>query len=205
MSGLEDQLTPEILLNAYCHGIFPMAEHVNGDELFWMDPHVRGVIPLDDRFHVPRRLARTLRHHPYTIKCDGCFECVMRLCAEQGEDRPVSWINEEIIQLYTKLYEMGHAHSLEVWQGEELVGGLYGVHIGGAFFGESMFSRARDASKIALVLLVNHLRKHGFTLLDAQFPNDHLNQFGLLEIPREKYHALLTEALEKDCSFGSFC
>jgi leucyl/phenylalanyl-tRNA---protein transferase len=192
------RLSPAILLQAYAAGIFPMAETANDQELFWVDPTRRGVIPLD-RFHVPRRLKRVLRRGGFEIRCDTAFAAVMRGCAEASETRPSTWINDEIERLYGALFAGGAAHSVECWHaggdGEELVGGLYGVSLGAAFFGESMFSRASDASKVALVHLVARLRLGGYRLLDTQFLTPHLAQFGAVEISRARYHRLLAEAL----------
>jgi len=162
------RLTPAILLQAYATGIFPMAESADDPELFWVDPRHRGVLPLDG-FHVPRRLKRVLRRADIAVRCDTAFEAVMRGCAESSEPRPSTWINEEIIRLYTALFAQGAAHSVECWHDGQLVGGLYGVSLGAAFFGESMFSRVTDASKIALVHLVARLRLGGYHLLDTQF------------------------------------
>ena len=191
-------LTPEILLRAYAAGIFPMAESATSNELRWFDPPIRAIIPLDENFHVPKRLQRTIRQRPYQIKLDTAFEQVMRACAAPRPDHPETWINKEIIKLYTQLHKMGHAHSIEAWDGTELVGGLYGVSLGRAFFGESMFSVKTDSSKIALVHLVALMRHNGFTLLDTQFQTDHLARFGTVEITRDNYHHLLAEALAKD-------
>ena len=188
-------LTPQILLGAYASGIFPMAESRNDPDLYWIDPDVRGVIPLDD-LHIPRRLRRTLRNGPYEVRADTDFIGVIRGCAEQTNIRPETWINTEIEGLYDALFDMGFAHSVEVWQDGELVGGLYGVALGGAFFGESMFSRARDASKIALCHLAARLLKSGFTLLDTQFLTEHLRQFGTVEIDRPDYKQRLSTAIK---------
>lgn len=190
------QLTPEILLRAYAAGIFPMAESATAKELRWFDPPIRAIIPLDDRFHVPRRLMRTIRQRPYQIKLNTDFEGVMRACAAPRPDHPDTWINEEIIQLYTALHRQGHGHAIEAWDQDELVGGLYGVSLGQAFFGESMFSRKADSSKIALVYLVSLLRHYGFTLLDTQFQTEHLARFGTIEVTRDHYHHLLKESLQ---------
>src|SRR6202045_2073035 len=187
-------LTPDLLLQAYAAGIFPMAESAADPELFWVDPVRRGILPLD-RFHVPRRLRRTLRGGPFEIRCDTAFEEVMRGCAAATGDRPQTWINDEIIALYTALFRRGAAHSVETWAGGELVGGLYGIQIGAAFFGESMFSRVTDASKVALAHLVARLRLGRYRLLDTQFLTPHLAQFGAVEISRARYHRLLAEAL----------
>jgi len=190
-------LTPDLLLRAYAAGIFPMAESAEATELHWFDPPIRAIIPLDERFHVSKRLRRTVRQKPYTIKLNTAFRQVMRMCAAPGPGRDKTWINREIIDLYNTLHWRGHAHSVEAWEGNELVGGLYGVSLGGAFFGESMFSRRTDASKVALVYLVALLRECGFTLLDTQFQTDHLSQFGTMEITRGNYHYFLAEALKK--------
>ena len=188
------RLTPGILLQAYAAGIFPMAESADDPELFWVDPTRRGIIPLDT-FHVPRRLKRVLRRGTFEIRCDSAFEAVMRGCAEKSETRPSTWINDEIVRLYTALAARGAAHSVECWHAGELMGGLYGVSLGAAFFGESMFSRVTDASKAALVHLVARLRLGGYRLLDTQFLTPHLAQFGAVEISRARYHRLLAEAL----------
>ncbi len=194
------ELTPDMLLRAYAIGVFPMSEDRDDPDLFWVDPRLRGIIPLDG-FHVPRRLQRTIRNGHFHITFDHAFEEVIEGCAEATEIRPRTWINDRIVTLYTSLFHMRHAHSVECWRDGELIGGLYGVSLGGAFFGESMFSRARDASKVALVHLVARLRAGGFTLLDAQFITDHLSQFGALEIPRREYRARLAKALEVDAYF----
>lgn len=193
-------LTPELLLHAYGAGIFPMAESAGDPELFWVDPVRRGVLPLES-FHIPHRLRRTVRSHRFTIRCDTAFETVMRACASATAERPQTWINDDIIHLYTELHRRGAAHSVESWIGDELVGGLYGVKLGAAFFGESMFSRVTDSSKVALVHLVARLRQGGFTLLDTQFVTDHLRRFGAVEIPRRDYHARLAAALARRAYF----
>lgn len=189
-------LTPDLLLRAYAKGIFPMAEHATSTELLWFDPPIRALIPLDDTFHIPKRLRRTLRQKPYRVTLNACFTDVMRQCAAPAEGRESTWINREIINLYTTLHWRKHAHSIEVWDNLELVGGLYGVSLGSAFFGESMFSTKTNASKIALVYLVTLLRHCGFTLLDTQFQTEHLSQFGTYEITRVNYHHLLHIALQ---------
>jgi leucyl/phenylalanyl-tRNA--protein transferase len=194
-------LTPEILLRAYCAGIFPMADSADDPELFWVDPQHRGVLPLD-AFHVPQRLRRIVRQGRFEVRIDSDFTGTMAGCAEATEKRPNTWINDEIVRLYTGLFERGTAHSVECWQGESLVGGLYGVSIGGAFFGESMFSRVADASKVALVHLVATLRLGGYRLLDLQFVTPHLKQFGAIEVPRAQYHRLLADALRYRGVFG---
>jgi leucyl/phenylalanyl-tRNA--protein transferase len=192
------RLTPEILLEAYAAGIFPMADSADDPELFWVDPTRRGILPLD-AFHVPRRLQRVLRRGRFEVRVDSDFAAVMRGCAEASETRPSTWINDEIVRLYTALAARGAAHSVECWldseRGGALVGGLYGVSLGAAFFGESMFSRVSDASKVALVHLVARLRQGGYRLLDTQFVTPHLAQFGAVEISRARYHRLLAEAL----------
>ena len=195
MSRRQIDLTPELMLRAYRAGLFPMAEGRDTDRLYWLDPERRGVIPLD-RFHLPRRLRRTVLGGPYTVTANRCFGRVIAACAAPGPGRKDTWINPEIETLFTALHRMGHAHSLETWEGETLVGGLYGVSLGAAFFGESMFSRARDASKVALVQLVARLRLGGYRLLDAQFQTDHLAQFGTEEVARADYKRRLTKALE---------
>jgi leucyl/phenylalanyl-tRNA--protein transferase len=193
------EITPELLLRAYRAGLFPMAESRRGERLYWLDPEQRGIIPLD-RFHLPKRLRRTTLSGPYSVTSDRDFGGVIAGCAEPAEGREETWINPEIERLFTALHASGHAHSVEVWLGPPengvLAGGLYGVALGGAFFGESMFSRARDASKVALVHLVARLRLFGFRLLDAQFQTTHLAQFGCREVPRAQYKRLLGEAVE---------
>jgi leucyl/phenylalanyl-tRNA--protein transferase len=193
-------LTPDLLLRAYAAGIFPMAEDADDPEVFWVDPDERGVLPLD-AFHLSRRLRRTIRQEVFEISCDVAFEEVVRRCAEPRPERPRTWINDEIVRLYTALFRLGFAHSIESWHEGELVGGLYGVAIGGAFFGESMFSRVNDASKVALAHLVARLRIGRFRLLDTQFVTRHLRQFGAHEIPRALYRRQLATALEADAYF----
>ena len=188
------RLTPDILLEAYAAGIFPMAEAADDSELFWVDPTRRGILPLD-AFHVPRRLKRVLRRGPFEVRVDTAFEAVIRGCAAASETRPSTWINDEIVRLYGALAARGAAHSIECWHEGELAGGLYGVSLGAAFFGESMFSRVTDASKVALVHLAARLRLGGYRLLDTQFLTPHLAQFGAVEISRARYHRLLAEAL----------
>ncbi len=194
-------ITPDILLAAYAAGIFPMSESRDDPHLFWVEPEKRGLVPLDG-FHVPKRLARTVRQGPYDIRIDHDFAGVIAACA--GEDLPAdadksreeSWINNRIRSLYSELFDLGYVHTVECWQDGALVGGLYGVSLGGAFFGESMFHRATDASKVALVHLVARLIAGGYRLLDAQFQTAHLAQFGTVEVPRKRYKALLAQALE---------
>lgn len=196
------QLQPELLLQAYAIGVFPMAEGRDDPRLFFVDPDKRGIIPLD-RFHIPRRLRKTVRQRRFEVVCDRNFEATLDSCAASTERRPDTWINPEIRRLYLALHTRGHAHSIECWCDGVLVGGLYGVKLGGAFFGESMFSRTTDASKVALVHLVARLRVGGFTLLDSQFITDHLQRFGAEEIPREIYRGLLEQAIATPAQFDS--
>lgn len=195
-------LDPEILIRAYAVGLFPMAEKHDDPTLYWIDPEKRGILPLNS-FHIPKRLRRTLRKGTFDIRCDTAFEQVIRRCAEPAPDRSETWINEEIVRLYIDLFEIGRAHSVEAWHDDELVGGLYGVALGGAFFGESMFSRMVDSSKVALVHLVARLRLGGFKLLDTQFVTSHLAQFGVVEIHRGGYRELLSSALDVSAEFHS--
>ena len=196
-------LTPEVLLKAYACGIFPMAEDADDPALFWIDPPERGIIPLD-AFHVPSRLARTVRSTKFTITCDRDFSALIDACAEPGPKRARTWINAPIRQLYRGLFEIGHCHTVEVYDGDALVGGLYGVSLGRAFFGESMFHRARDASKIALVHLIARLRLGGFELLDAQFMTDHLKTFGATQVSQERYGKLLASAIRQSADVSVF-
>ncbi|MDU8911185.1 leucyl/phenylalanyl-tRNA--protein transferase [Aestuariicoccus sp. MJ-SS9] len=191
-------ITPELLLHAYRSGIFPMAEHQDDPELFWVDPRRRGVLPLDG-FRISRSLARRLRRNDYRVTLDQDFEGVIDGCS----DRPETWINPELRRLYSALHDMGHAHSIEVWMEGELAGGVYGVTTGAVFCGESMFSRRTDASKIALAFLVDHLRRCGFTLFDTQFLTSHLASLGAVEITRADYRRRLAEALEHDADFAA--
>ncbi|RAU21386.1 leucyl/phenylalanyl-tRNA--protein transferase [Paramagnetospirillum kuznetsovii] len=193
-------LTPDILLRAYAMGIFPMARTRDDPKIHWIDPEERGVLPLE-RFHISKSLKKTLRADVFEIRCDSAFEQVMRACGEAAEDRPDTWINEGIIRLFVDLHGLGLAHSVETWRDGCLVGGLYGLALGGAFCGESMFSRATDASKVALVHLVARLKRGGFTLLDVQFVTDHLRQFGVVEIPRDDYLARLADAIRRRAYF----
>lgn len=196
------EITPEVLLKAYSCGIFPMAESADDPALYWIEPELRGIIPLDT-FHVPARLARTVRAEPFTIVCNRDFEAVIEGCAEPGPGRARTWINGRIRTLYRKLYDIGHCHTVEAYDGAHLVGGLYGVSLGRTFFGESMFHRARDASKLALVHLVARLRAGGFTLLDTQFVTAHLKTFGATEVHRRHYHKLLADALVGEADFAA--
>ncbi|RAK61473.1 leucyl/phenylalanyl-tRNA--protein transferase [Phenylobacterium hankyongense] len=190
-----ETFTARDLLACYARGVFPMADARDDARVFLIDPERRGVIPLDE-FHVSRRLARTVRGDPFEIRVDTAFRQVVQACAESGPGRTETWINHPIEALYTRLHHQGVAHSVECWEGGELVGGLYGVSLRGAFFGESMFSRRRDASKVALVHLVARLILGGYRLLDAQFMTDHLSQFGAVEISRREYHRRLDAALK---------
>ena len=194
------EITPQVLLKAYTCGIFPMAESADDAALYWIEPQHRGILPLD-AVHIPRRLARSLRTTPFTVKVDTDIEAIIDGCAASRPGRRSTWINERIRILYSQLFELGHCHTVEVWDGERLMGGLYGVALNGAFFGESMFSRTRDASKIALVYLAARLAQGGFILLDTQFVTDHLRQFGTVEVNREEFHHLLEQALQVDADF----
>jgi leucyl/phenylalanyl-tRNA--protein transferase len=199
-TGRETQvkLTSALLLNAYGQGIFPMADE--DGTIYWYDPDPRAIIPLDN-FHVPRSLARTIRRGQFEVRVDTTFRVVMAACAEPSPGREVTWISPEIITAYSELHTLGFAHSVECWRAGELVGGLYGVSLGGLFAGESMFSWATDASKVALVYLVERLRRGGFVLLDTQFMTDHLRRFGAIEIPREEYQVRLAHALKRRPQF----
>lgn len=186
-------LTCDLLLRAYGMGIFPMARSRADQRLYWIDPEQRGILPLDG-FHVSRSLKKTLRQGTFDIRVDTAFAEVMAACAASAADRTETWINDEIIRLFTDLHHLGMAHSVESWRDGRLVGGLYGLALGAAFFGESMFSRETDASKVALVDLVARMRRAGYLLLDTQFITDHLARFGAVEIPRDLYHELLATA-----------
>ncbi|AQS61989.1 Leucyl/phenylalanyl-tRNA--protein transferase [Rhizobium rhizogenes] len=189
-------ITVDILLRAYSAGLFPMADSADDPELFWVEPEIRGIIPLDD-FHVSRSLAKAMRRKPFDIRFNTAFEAVMAGCAAEAPDRPSTWINATIRRLYTELHQIGHAHSVEAWEGKELVGGLYGVSLGAAFFGESMFSRRTNASKICLVHLVERLRAQGFVLLDTQFTTEHLKTFGAIDVPKQDYAKMLDLAVNR--------
>lgn len=195
------RITPELLLKAYAAGVFPMAEDRHDTRLFWVDPDRRGILPLDG-FHLPRRLRRTVRAEIYQITTDRRFADVVEACAAARPGRTSTWINDQIIGLYNELHARNHAHSVEVWSDDRLVGGLYGVSLGAAFFGESMFSQARDASKVALVHLVARLIRGGYTLLDTQFVTEHLTQFGTIEISRTEYRSRLDAALGQFADFS---
>lgn len=190
------ELTPTLILRAYAAGVFPMADGAETDGVFWVDPRLRGVFPLN-AFHVPRSLAKRIRAGGFDVTVDRAFDDVIDACADRDE----TWINGDIRRLYIALHRMGHAHSVEVWMDGRLAGGLYGVRIGAAFFGESMFHHATDASKIALVHLVARLKAGGFTLLDSQFTTDHLSRFGAISIPRDAYHIQLDAALRTTADF----
>src|SRR5262245_27972045 len=187
-------LTPQMLLRAYALGVFPMAEGRDDPEIYWIDPEVRGILPLEN-FHMPRRLKRTIRQKPFEIRCDSDFEGVINGCAAPGPGRHDTWINNQIFLLNRQLFQMGFAHTVECWRDGALVGGLYGISVGGAFFGESMFSVERDASKVALVHLVARLKLGGFLLLDTQFVTPHLQRFGAREISRAEYRQRLARAI----------
>lgn len=196
------EITPEVLLKAYACGIFPMAESADDPALYWIEPQARGVLPLD-RVHVPKRLARTIRAQHFEMRVDTDFHGVIGGCAASRPGRRSTWINGRIRHLYGALFERGHCHTVEAWRDGRLVGGLYGVELGGAFFGESMFSTETDASKIALVYLVARLVRGGFSLLDTQFVTDHLRQFGTIELGKSEFHRALETALRQDVDFGA--
>jgi leucyl/phenylalanyl-tRNA--protein transferase len=193
-------ITPELLLRAYACGIFPMAESADDPSLFWVEPEQRGIFPLDG-LHISSRLARTVRLDRYRITVNTVFERVIGECAAPQPGREDTWINHRIRKLYGALHQIGHCHSIEAWDGDNLAGGLYGVSLGGAFFGESMFHRARDASKVALVHLAARLIAGGFGLLDTQFVTEHLRSLGAIELPRRKYRILLDQALQMPGDF----
>ena len=194
------EITPQVLLKAYACGLFPMAESAEDPGLFWLEPEHRGVLPLD-KFHIPKRLRRTIRSDLFEIRVSTDFEAVIDCCAASVPDRPKTWINTEIRRLYGELFDMGHCQTIEAWQGGELVGGLYGVNLNGAFFGESMFTRATDASKVCLAHLVARMIAGGYHLLDTQFVTDHLSRFGTVEIDRDAYNKALAKALQLDSDF----
>ncbi|MFN4225946.1 MAG: leucyl/phenylalanyl-tRNA--protein transferase [Hyphomonas sp.] len=197
---MSSRFGPHELLDCYRRGVFPMADSRDDPNLFLVDPDARGILPLD-AFHIPKRLKRRICQDPFRVTFDTAFTRVMEACAEPHPNRPHTWINSAIINLYSALHREGHAHSVECWDGDMLAGGLYGVSVGGAFFGESMFSRATDASKIALVHLAARLIDRGYVLLDAQFHNPHLEQFGLIEIPRAEFRRRLKQALKVRTTF----
>jgi leucyl/phenylalanyl-tRNA---protein transferase len=195
------EITPQVLLKAYACGIFPMAESAEDNALYWIEPERRGILPLD-RVHVPKRLARTIRRGGFEVKVDHDFEGVIEGCAAPRSGRRSTWINGRIRSLYRDLFALGHCHTIEVWQDGVMTGGLYGVHLGRAFFGESMFSKARDASKIALIYLVARLKFGGFTLLDTQFVTGHLARFGAIEVSRQEFQRALEAALAPGVAHG---
>lgn len=195
------EITPQVLLKAYSCGIFPMAESADDPALYWIEPQHRGVLPLDTA-HFPKRLLRTVRTTPFVVKSDTDYEAVIDGCAAARPGRTSTWINKRIRALYRELFELGHCHTVEVWDSGRIVGGLYGVALKGAFFGESMFSFERDASKIALAHLVARLKAGGFTLLDTQFVTEHLRQFGTVELEREAFQADLEKALTVNADFS---
>ncbi len=194
------EITPQVLLKAYSCGIFPMAEGADDPALYWIEPQHRGLLPLDN-VHIPRRLARSIRQAPFDIRIDTDYEGVIEGCAAARSGRRSTWINARIRSLYRELFDLRHCHTVEVWNGARLVGGLYGVALGGAFFGESMFSYERDASKVALVYLAARLIHGDFTLLDTQFVTDHLRQFGTIEVGRETFHDKLDASLKAKAEF----
>ncbi len=194
------EITPEVLLRAYACGIFPMAESADDPTLFWVEPETRGVIPLDG-LRVPSRLARTVRSDAFTVTVNTAFKAVISGCAAPQPGREDTWINKRIRELYIGLHQIGHCHSVEVWANDDLIGGLYGVSLGRAFFGESMFHRARDASKVALVHLVARLVTGGFQLLDTQYVTEHLRSLGAVEISRRRYCSLLDKAISGEADF----
>ena len=200
MHGTEPVITPDILLQAYACGIFPMADSADDPDLYWVEPANRGILPLDG-FHVSRRLARTVRADKFEIRIDTDFDAVISGCAASHTRRSSTWINDEIRRLYRALFNAGHVHTVEAWRDNRLVGGLYGVHLASVFFGESMFSLDTDASKVALVHLVARLKRNGFKLLDTQFLTDHLARFGAIEVPRQRYLKRLAEALRQPADF----
>ena len=195
------RIPPDLLLKAYSTGVFPMAESADDPEVFWVRPEIRGIIPLDG-FHVPKSLRKTLRKGHLAIDFDRDFDAVIAGCAEARQGRPSTWINAPIREAYAQLFERGHCHTVEARSGERLVGGLYGVTLGRTFFGESMFSREPDASKVCLVALVERLRERGFVLLDTQFTTEHLKRFGAIDVPRRRYERMLAAAIEGKATFG---
>ena len=190
----------DLLLKAYASGVFPMAESASDPEVFWVRPESRGVIPLDG-FHLPKSLKKAVNRGQFDIRIDTAVAAVIDACAESRDERPTTWINAPIREAYLELYRHGHCHSVEAWQDDRLVGGLYGVTLGRAFFGESMFSRVTDASKVCLAHLVERLRERGFVLLDTQFTTDHLKRFGAIDVPRKKYEVMLAEAVKGEAVF----
>jgi len=194
------RIPPDLLLKAYASGVFPMAESATDPEVFWVRPETRGIIPLDT-FHVPKSLRKTIRQHRFDVRVDTDFAGVIDGCAESREERETTWINQPIREAYIHLHELGHCHSVEAWQDGRLAGGLYGVSLGRVFFGESMFSRETDSSKVCLVHLVERLRARGFVLLDTQFTTEHLKRFGAIDVPRVKYERMLEDGLQGEAVF----
>lgn len=194
------RIPTDLLLKAYASGVFPMAESANDPEVFWVRPETRGIIPLDG-FHVPKSLAKTIRQRRFDIRFDNDFSAVIDACAQERDVRPSTWINGPIREAYVALHAVGHAHSVEAWSDGQLVGGLYGVTLGAVFFGESMFSRQDDASKVCLFWLVQRLIERGFMLLDTQFTTDHLKRFGAIDVPRRRYEKMLAEAVKGNAVF----
>jgi leucyl/phenylalanyl-tRNA--protein transferase len=195
-------LTPDLLLCAYASGLFPMANDRHDPTIHWIDPKRRGLLPLQ-QFHQPKSLRKVVRRGQFEIRVDSAFARVIEACAEVRAERPRTWLNDELIALYCALHRRGYAHSVESWADGRLVGGLYGVSLGAAFFGESMYTRMRDASKVALVALVERLRAGGYLLLDTQFVTEHLRQFGAIEVARDRYHRELRRALAAPAVFYS--
>lgn len=193
MSGIQ-QLDPQTILRAYAMGVFPMADHRDAETVYWVEPRRRGVLPLEG-FHLSRSLRKAIAADRFRVTADQAFEAILALCGESAPDRPDTWINPTIRNAFVRLHALGHAHSVECWDGDRLAGGLYGLALGGAFFGESMVSRAPNASKVALAWLVARLRVGGFTLLDCQFQTEHLASMGAVEIDRDAYSTLLSDAL----------
>jgi leucyl/phenylalanyl-tRNA---protein transferase len=203
MSALDEAntwLDPELVLKAYMIGVFPMAEDAQSSELMWIKPEMRGIIPLD-RFHVPRSLAKAMKRQPFEFRFSTDFEGVIAGCAEARPGRETTWINAPIRRAYAELFKRGHCHTVEAWRDGKMAGGLYGISLGSAFFGESMFSRETDASKMCLVMLVERLRQRGYQLLDSQFITDHLSRFGAVEVLRVRYERMLADALLRQCRF----
>jgi leucyl/phenylalanyl-tRNA---protein transferase len=194
------RIPPDLLIRAYASGVFPMSESASDPEVFWVRPETRGIIPLSG-FHMPKSLAKTIRRHRFDIRRDTDFDWVIDGCAESRPGRRRTWINGPIREAYAELFRRGHCHTVEAWRENQLVGGLYGVTLGRAFFGESMFARERDASKVCLAHLVEHLKERGFELLDTQFTTEHLKRFGAVDVPRSRYERMLADALSGEAKF----
>ena len=194
------RIPPDLLIRAYASGVFPMSESADDPEVFWVRPETRGIIPLNG-FHMPKSLAKTIRQHRFDIRRDSDFDGVIDGCAESRPGRRRTWINGPIREAYAELFRRGHCHTVEAWNGDRLVGGLYGVTLGRAFFGESMFARETDASKVCLAHLVEHLKARGFELLDTQFTTEHLKRFGAIDVPRGRYERMLADALSGEAKF----